>query len=798
MKKCVVCSILVLFFLNFTVGCDSPLQPTASQITDLPSTPQGKTLTVTSAEDSGSGTLRQALLDSQTGDIITFDPGVFNPKSPVAIELKSGLPPISQGYLTVDASNAGVILDGSQVGGDWTPGIEIDSEHNIFRGLQVVHFTGAGISLTPSARFNVIGGDRLVGLGSNGQGNMIGDNSDGVAIKGSDNVITGNLIGTDITGSEQTGNRGVGIFLEENASRNIIGPNNIIAYNGTRDIGGGIEIRSINAKANTITANSIHDNTAPGIYYNISGGFPVEFPTIPDIYNFDLVSGTVGGITCPDCVVEIFSTSTTDGEIYEGAITADQNGNFSLGIGKSFSGPFLTATSRSSESNTSVFSAPTSGTRSVLIWQEGNESTWYKLESKTTSELEDNRIGHIISNFWAISLPYESWMENDIENLGAKRIRLSINEADSDQVDWSRPEFEIEPTYDDLISEIAAKGITMTYRLQFWDKAYHASGGQVTYPRFKTEDQIARYLDFVKFIVHHFKDRIHYYEIWNEPTHLPADIMTIDVADYLNLVRQAIPVIHQEDPEANIVVGSISGLSDPTIREYLFTILKSDIMPSVDVITWHPMFGTSPEFESDYYYNYPALVQSIKEIAFSHGFRGEYVAEELVYLSPDCTWCNPSDYPYSNISAAKYYARGIVMNLGLEVSVGVASNSFTRQESFTAIQNLCTLMAGAMPENFPFEIQSEATNIKSYGFSFTNDDKLLALWSDGIAVEDDPGIESEITIPDFAGWTVTAVDVLHGFEQQLITSDNDGNLVISGLLIKDYPIILRLSDIVSP
>lgn len=107
-------------------------------------------------------------------------------------------------------------------------------------------------------------------------------------------------------------------------------------------------------------------------------------------------------------------------------------------------------------------------------------------------------------------------------------------------------------------------------------------------------------------------------------------------------------------------------------------------------------------------------------------------------------------------------------------------------------------MAGAMPENFPFEIQSEATNIKSYGFSFTNDDKLLALWSDGIAVEDDPGIESEITIPDFAGWTVTAVDVLHGFEQQLITSDNDGNLVISGLLIKDYPIILRLSDIVSP
>jgi len=39
--------------------------------------PQGETIIVTSTADSGPGTLRQALLDAQDGDTITFAPAVF-------------------------------------------------------------------------------------------------------------------------------------------------------------------------------------------------------------------------------------------------------------------------------------------------------------------------------------------------------------------------------------------------------------------------------------------------------------------------------------------------------------------------------------------------------------------------------------------------------------------------------------------------------------------------------------------------------------------------------------------------
>jgi hypothetical protein len=41
---------------------------------------------------------------------------------------------------------------------------------------------------------------------------------------------------------------------------------------------------------------------------------------------------------------------------------------------------------------------------------------------------------------------------------------------------------------------------------------------------------------------------------------------------------------------------------------------------------------------------------------------------------------------------------------------------------------------------------------------------------------------------------VVGIDVLNGFEQELVTETENGNLVIRNLLIKDYPIIIRISQ----
>lgn len=40
---------------------------------------------------------------------------------------------------------------------------------------------------------------------------------------------------------------------------------------------------------------------------------------------------------------------------------------------------------------------------------------------------------------------------------------------------------------------------------------------------------------------------------------------------------------------------------------------------------------------------------------------------------------------------------------------------------------------------------------------------------------------------------VTGIDVLYGFQQPLYASEEQGDLVVRNLLVKDYPIMLRLS-----
>jgi len=109
------------------------------------------------------------------------------------------------------------------------------------------------------------------------------------------------------------------------------------------------------------------------------------------------------------------------------------------------------------------------------------------------------------------------------------------------------------------------------------------------------------------------------------------------------------------------------------------------------------------------------------------------------------------------------------------------------------IQNLSTIMAGTESIELPFEIQSDATYIKNYAFSLPNGDYLLAVWNDGVATDFDPGMSATVKISGFGEWFATGVDSIYGYEQDLITSNENGNLVIHDFLLKDYPIFIRLS-----
>jgi hypothetical protein len=453
---------------------------------------------------------------------------------------------------------------------------------------------------------------------------------------------------------------------------------------------------------------------------------------------------------------------------------------------------------------TPTFEQPTLPPTLVTI-QQGNTFPKFRLLVKESKDLQDNRMGAFAGGLtgggWKPGQPWDyQWMVDQIVSRGLKRFRVAIDNLDASNVDWAVPQYTTDPSHDALITLLAQNGVTMTYVLTFWDKETWPGGQGANCPRFRDEAEIERYLQFVKYMVHHFKDRIQNFEIWNEPD-IAVCPQQILVDDYINLVRQAASVIRQEVPGARIVVGSPSYLREPDAQRYLFTILRSDIMPLVDVVAWHPMYGTSPEFDPAYLAQYPSIVQEIKDTASAHGFTGTYEADELTWFTTGGKQWDGWSKRYSDTAAAKYMARGIVMHLGEDVTAGLAS-ALLFDPKWVAIpftvRNLSTIMAGAKTAALPVEIESDAKNVVSYAFSLDNGDRLLAFWADRAASDDDAGVSATLTLPGLTARQVSGVDVLNGFEQQMVASDEDGNLVVRNLQVKDYPLIIRFTDLRSP
>lgn len=166
------------------------------------------------------------------------------------------------------------------------------------------------------------------------------------------NTISANIIGSDPTGAIDLSNGDHGINLYNGSQQNVIGPNNLIAYNSGR----GVSVWDTSSLNNKISHNSIHSNGQLGIENGSGGNLELTPPTL-----LGLSSNTVTGVvSLPYATIEILSDNATQGRRYEGTTVSDSNGNFSFTQISGFAGPYLTAVVIDSQNNTSRFSIPLS------------------------------------------------------------------------------------------------------------------------------------------------------------------------------------------------------------------------------------------------------------------------------------------------------------------------------------------------------------------------------------------------------------------------------------------------------
>ena len=225
------------------------------------------TFLVSNTGDSGSGSLRQAIIDSNdtTGAANTIDFTI--PGSGVqTIAPVSPLPAITEPVLIDGWSGPGyagtplIDIDGTQAGGG--DGLTITGSEVTVRGLDIGDFSqGAGIHLSgPGATGDWIYGNFLgtdptgtqaepndegVEIDNGASNNLIGTNGDGVNDEAERNLISGNLfVGVGINGQGTDGNAVAGNWIGTSVTGDVALENGTspVTDNYDNTIGGGVVI----------------------------------------------------------------------------------------------------------------------------------------------------------------------------------------------------------------------------------------------------------------------------------------------------------------------------------------------------------------------------------------------------------------------------------------------------------------------------------------------------------------------------------------------------------------------------
>lgn len=257
-----------------------------------PSLVWGATFTVVNVNDSGAGSLRQAILDANAAggaNLVRFQiPGT----GPFTINLMASLPAIAT-PMTIDGStqtgynNQPLIeLNGASAGTE-AIGVRLTTANCTVRGLAINRFATDGLrieSILNTVQGNFIGLDPtgtmirsngqygifVLGSWSNTIGgttiaarNVIGGNDTGIYLLNCfGNTVQGNYIGVSAAGTADVGNTNNGITLYNAATNQIggtiAGARNVISGN----TGSGINLNTTGSAGNAIEGNYIGINIA--------------------------------------------------------------------------------------------------------------------------------------------------------------------------------------------------------------------------------------------------------------------------------------------------------------------------------------------------------------------------------------------------------------------------------------------------------------------------------------------------------------------------------------------------------
>jgi uncharacterized repeat protein (TIGR01451 family) len=332
------------------------LMRNASALTVILTTPV-LTFSVTTTNDSGAGSLRQAMLDANSNpgaDAISFN---ISGSGTQTITPLSTLPTIT-GAVTIDGT--------TQNAGSATPPIELAGAS-----------AGAGVK-----------GLTLAGGNSTVRGLVInGFDSNGIELSGSSDIIDGNFIGINSTGTGGQGNGATGVLINSGSGHlvggTVIAARNVISAN----LGHGVQVLLGPAMNHQVQGNLIGTDATGTIGLGNQGDGVDMLSGMQNITNCT-VGGTTAGagnvISANTGVGVQFITVGTSNLVQGNLIGTDASG--SNGLGNGSSGVTI------NEANNCTVGGTVAGAGNVIS---GNGSNGVRINAVTATgnRVQGNRIG---------------------------------------------------------------------------------------------------------------------------------------------------------------------------------------------------------------------------------------------------------------------------------------------------------------------------------------------------------------------------------------------------------------------
>ncbi|MBV8818089.1 MAG: hypothetical protein JO022_07005 [Acidobacteriaceae bacterium] len=383
-------------------------------------------------------------------------------------------------------------------------------------------------------------------------------------------------------------------------------------------------------------------------------------------------------------------------------------------------------------------------------------------------------------------LPWNRWWWTRMFDAGVSWIRIGQYENSSDPTSWDwverkRGVFAIAPEVDDYVDSLIENGVKVQVQLMYGNPMYTGPNGKkpdeitpepgsfhnddrsinsIFWPP-KSPDEIAAFLRYVKWMVNHFRGRIHYYALWNEqdigywnPYGNPEE--------YGRLLKAFAPAVHEADPEAKVIYG---GQADPVSDWAKRALDECKCASQIDIFAYHtyPGYGQNMNPETMDYGAY-GVDSPTKLRNLVRNYPG--IRRDIEFWDDEFNSI-PSWRGSDESVQAKYIPRGLVYNLAAGVrtfvwllAAGVDGNEyddfgfihgfrnlpddFTPRPVYYALQNTNAIFSDT---KFDPSIAIEASDVPNlrrqgrspflhYGFRNANGKTVIAYW---VAAHSVPG-----------------------------------------------------------